>query len=74
MTVRPAKWASADEIAAATQAYPRDVPDEQHIAKIMQMGLSRQTARLALAIMRGDSEGDVVELPDDVLKLPAATL
>jgi hypothetical protein len=27
-------------------------------------GLSAATARLALAIMRGDSEGDVIEVAD----------
>jgi hypothetical protein len=59
------KWASEEEIRAAEQAFPRDVPDPVHVATIQrQTGLSAATTRLALAIMRGDSEGDVIEVAD----------
>ncbi|HEY8796558.1 MAG TPA: hypothetical protein VIO85_01700 [Candidatus Dormibacteraeota bacterium] len=65
MTTFATKWATDSEIAAAEQAFPRDVRDQLHIIKIMaETGLSRGTATLALAIMRGDSEGDVVEVAD----------
>jgi hypothetical protein len=58
---RPSRWATSDEIAAAEQAFPRDVPDEKHVIRIMaETGLSRQTSKLALAIIRGDSEGDEI--------------
>jgi hypothetical protein len=61
--MKPTRWASQDEIAAAEQAFPRDVPDQQHIIRIMaETGLSAGTAALALAIMRGDSEGDCISV------------
>ena len=61
MKSRATHWATDSEIAAAEQAYPRDVPDHLHVITIMaETGLSADTARLALAIMRGDSEGDCV--------------
>src|SRR5438445_665176 len=57
VTPKATRWASAEEIAAAEQAWPRDVPDEQHITSIMQAtGLSAATARLALALGRGASD------------------
>ena len=58
-------WATESEIAAAEQAFPRDVPNHLHIIRIVaETGLSRHTAMLALAIMRGDSEGDVIEVAE----------
>jgi hypothetical protein len=40
------------------------VSDEKHVITIMaETGLSRQTAKLALAIMRG-SDGDVIEVAE----------
>jgi len=54
------KWASDAEIAAAEQAWPRDVPDETHIRAIMkETGLSHDTAELTLHLGRGDTEGDL---------------
>jgi hypothetical protein len=62
---RATRWATDSEIAAAEQAFPRDLPDAVHVATIQrQTGLSPDTARLALAIMRGDSEGDCVEVAE----------
>lgn len=54
------KFATDEEIAAAEQAWPRDVPDEVHIRAIMaETGLSRDTATLTLHLGRGDTEGDL---------------
>jgi hypothetical protein len=59
------KWATAQEIAAAEQAWPRDVPDEVHIRAIMrETGLSHDTAELTLHLCRGDTEGDLVMVTD----------
>jgi hypothetical protein len=61
---RATRWATS-EIDAAERAFPRDVPDAIHVATIQrQTGLSAATARLALAICRGDSEGDCIEVAD----------
>ena len=59
------RWATPEEVAAATQAWPRDVPDAVHVRQIMaETGLSEATARLALAINRGDSDGDAVTVSE----------
>ena len=59
MTPRTSRWATEQEIEAAEQAFPRDVPDEKHVIRIMaETGLSQATSRLALWIIRGDSDGD----------------
>lgn len=57
------KWATAQEIAAAEQAWPRDVPDEVHIRAIMRdNGVTYDVARMTLDLGRGDWEGDVEEV------------
>lgn len=59
MKSRATRWATDSETAAAEQAYPRSIPSSTHVATIQrETGLSEATAKLALAIMRGASEGD----------------
>jgi len=58
------KFATVDEVKAALAAWPRSTPSAVWVRQIMaHTGLSRQTAKLALDLGRGDTEGDVVELP-----------
>lgn len=55
-----------EQRAEAERRWPRDVPDETHIRQIMRdTGLPRADAAMCLAIERGDSEGDVIEVDDD---------
>ncbi len=57
----PTKWASAEDIAAAEERWPRSTADSVWVRQIMaETGLSEATSRLALDLARGDTEGDVV--------------
>jgi hypothetical protein len=61
--IKPTRWATVAEIRAARRRWPYSVPDAVHVAAIRhQTGLSGHAAAECLAILRGDSEGDVVEL------------
>lgn len=66
------KWASEALIADAVARWPRSVPDDVHVRQIMQeTGMSEVTARLALDLARGDTEGDVIELAERPTSEPA---
>lgn len=46
--------------------YPRDVPDDEHVAAIMrETGFDEDYARFYLAMERGVVDGDVVEVSDE---------
>jgi hypothetical protein len=48
---------SAEEIRLGEQMWPRDVPDEQHVAAIMAgSGASEVEAKLMLDLVRGDTD------------------
>ena len=69
---KPRRWTTRQELEAAKKAFPRDVPDEQHVARIMaETGLSRHRAIECLAIIRG-APGDCVELPESSSIIPGA--
>lgn len=62
--LKATRYATAEEIEAAEQAFPRDVSDQENVKKVMaETGLSEATSRLALWIIRGDSDGDCIEVP-----------
>jgi hypothetical protein len=65
VALKPTKFATVDEIRAAREQWPYSVPATIHVAEIRhQTGLSEQTARLALDLARGGSEGDCIELAE----------
>lgn len=44
----------------SADSYPRDVPDEQHLARIMaQTGVTADEAGFILRLERGEIDGDV---------------
>jgi len=64
-TIKPTRWASADEIRAAWLAWPGNVSNDVHVRAIMaETGLSERAALECLMICRGQSEGDVIEVAD----------
>ena len=67
-------WATPEEQAAAEAKWPRSIPDSVHVRAIaLQTGLSEATSRLALAIKRGDSVGDVVTVSEATEQAPEGT-
>ena len=65
VALKPTKFATVHEIKAALAAWPRNRPSAVWVRQIMaETGLSEQTARLALDLARGDSEGDCIELAE----------
>lgn len=46
-------------------SYPPDVPDEDHVARIMrELGVTESDAWEILAIERGDIDGDATEVAE----------
>jgi hypothetical protein len=57
--VKPrARRLTEEEKRIAEGIWPRDVPDEQHIAAFMANGLSAAEARMTLDLVRGDMDMD----------------
>jgi hypothetical protein len=63
VAIKPTPWATVAQIRAARRRFPLSIPDRVHIAVIRrELGISKHRAAECLAIIRGQSEGDVVEL------------
>lgn len=44
--------------------FPREIPDDEHVEAIMRaMRCGRREAEFILALERGETDGDLVELP-----------